>query len=89
MTALAYNLGRTYYWINNDFSYSRYNVNYIVCYILIYFMARTINIKDRLRFEQMVKQRDLLKMFGNLVKVFHDGIIIIENDNIVFKNKQI
>jgi hypothetical protein len=28
-------------------------------------------------------------MFHNLMKVFHDGIIITEMENIVYKNKQI
>jgi hypothetical protein len=76
--SLAYNLGRTYNWVGSTFSYSRFNVYYIMCYVLIYFLSWTINVKDRLRFEQMIKQRDLLKMFSNLVKVFHDGIIIIQ-----------
>lgn len=28
-------------------------------------------------------------MFSNLMKVFHDGILITENDNILYQNKVI
>jgi hypothetical protein len=31
----------------------------------------------------------MVKMFSNLIKVFHDGIIITENDNVLYTNKVI
>lgn len=31
----------------------------------------------------------MLKLFHNLIKVYHDGIIITKNDQIVFYNKEV
>ena len=31
----------------------------------------------------------MLKLFHNLIKVYHDGIVITKNDQIVFYNKEV
>ena len=36
----------------------------------------------------MKNQKQLLSLFHNLIKLYHDGIVISTNDNIVLYNKQ-
>jgi hypothetical protein len=47
-----------------------------VSLMFIYFFARAFNQRDRENFVSSRKQRQLLEMFKNLIKVNHDGIII-------------
>ena len=47
-----------------------------VAIMFIYFFARAFNQRDRENFVFSRKQKHLLEMFKNLIKVNHDGIII-------------
>jgi hypothetical protein len=87
--AVGYNIIRTHWWMNDTYRYVRYNVFYMFCFGVMYFFSHRINSRERHRFEQERKQKHMLNLFNNLVKAFHDGIIITEMDNIVYKNKQI
>lgn len=81
---------RTYYWINsNTYRYVKFNVYTILSMMLIYFCSRAFNQIQRERFLQAQKQSELLKLFNNLVKAYHDGLIISNSEGIVFYNDQV
>jgi hypothetical protein len=40
-------------------------------------------------FSKMKGQKQLLGLFYNLIKIYHDGILISSNDNIILYNKEI
>lgn len=44
---------------------------------------------ERERFEKTKMQRQTLLMFHNLLKSSHDGIIILEGENIILHNEKI
>lgn len=53
------------------------------------FLSRHIAGRERLRFEKTRNQKILVEMFNNLLKVFHDGIIISGDEKILYRNEKI
>ncbi len=90
---ISYVLGLVYLGIwNYDYiqgpRYIRVELYSFITFVFIYFFARAFNQRDRDNFKSARKQRQLVDMFRNLIKVNNDGIIITQNDQIVFFNDQ-
>ena len=51
--------------------------------------SRRFTLLNRERFEKARSQKIALSLFFNLMKVFHDGIIIKDKDEIIYNNKQV
>ena len=56
---------------------------------IVYIFSRATHTKEREKFEQGKKQKQLLKLFHNLIRVYHDGILITQKEEIVYNNKAI
>eukprot|EP00347_Sterkiella_histriomuscorum_P013223 403365539 len=56
---------------------------------VVYAFSRFSQNRDRERFEQNKNQKQLLRLFHNLIKVYHDGILITQNEKIVYNNKAV
>lgn len=88
MICLIYGAIRYYHYIPDGTRYVRVLGYSTVSLMFIYFFARAFSQRDRENFVYSRKQRQLLEMFKNLIKVNHDGIIFTKNDKIVFFNHQ-
>eukprot|EP00347_Sterkiella_histriomuscorum_P012315 403369061 len=86
---MLYSLVRTYSWINDNFRYARFNMFVFIALGIVYSFARFSQNRDRERFEQSKNQKQLLRLFHNLIRVYHDGIIITQNQEIVYNNKSV
>lgn len=64
--------------MNDNFRHARYNVNWGFCFCVLYMFSRRLARLSRERFERDKSQKLTLNLFFNLMKVFHDGIIIKE-----------
>eukprot|EP00347_Sterkiella_histriomuscorum_P013635 403363966 len=86
---MIYSLVRTLKWINDDFRYARFNIFVVTALGIVYTFARFSQNRDREKFEQVKNQKQLLRLFHNLIKVYHDGILITQNEEIVYNNKAV
>ena len=86
---IIYSFGRSYHWINDNFRYARFNIFVITMLIVIYIFSRASHKRERKIFEQSNKQKQLLKLFYNLIRVYHDGILITHKEDILYSNKAI
>eukprot|EP00347_Sterkiella_histriomuscorum_P015384 403357221 len=84
-----YNFIRTYNWINENFRYARFNIYVVITLGIVYTFSRFSQKLDREKFEQNKNQKQLLQLFHNLIKVYHDGIVITQEKDIVYNNKAI
>ncbi|CDW91215.1 periplasmic sensor hybrid histidine kinase [Stylonychia lemnae] len=89
LICILFLLIRTWFWIPENFRYFRFNLFYITCFVFIYIFSRQFVSKERERFKRRQNQKQLLKMFHNLIRTHHDGIIISQNQDILFHNQQI
>eukprot|EP00347_Sterkiella_histriomuscorum_P016729 403352075 len=85
----TYAFARTYTWIDDNFRYVRFNTYVVVTLGIVYTFARFSQKLDREKFEQNKNQKLLLQLFHNLIKVYHDGIVITQEKDIVYNNKAI
>ncbi|CDW85931.1 sensor kinase [Stylonychia lemnae] len=83
----AYSMWRTYDWIADPFRYARFNIFLITTLGIVYIFSRATHLREREKFEQAKKQKQLLKLFHNLIRVYHDGILITKQEEIVYSNK--
>jgi hypothetical protein len=79
---------RTYYWIDNSFRHIKFNLYFGITFVVMYLFSRAYHQRERETFCKMKNQKQLLSLFHNLIKLYHDGIVISTNDNIVLYNKQ-
>eukprot|EP00347_Sterkiella_histriomuscorum_P017889 403347588 len=80
---------RSWYWAQSTFYFVISIVFFLAAFIFLYILARSFQHLERDKFQQKLNQNQLLKMFHNLIRRNHDGIIITQNDEIVFMNSQI
>ena len=80
---------RTYALIQPLDRYFLLSVYFMIAYCLIYTFSRTFHQHQRDMFSKMKWQKQLLGLFYNLIKIYHDGILISSNDNIILYNKEI
>jgi hypothetical protein len=89
---MAYVSVRTYFhqpeWVFLG-NYFRFNLLFAISLILISLSARKSIQISRDKFIQMEQQAQTLQLFNNLIKLYHDGLIITNNEDILFYNEQI
>lgn len=88
---ITYSLIRTYFMLGQTdlFRYIKFNLNFTLALVLTYSFSRIVNQVQRVNFVEMKNQSLLLKVFGDMVSSFHDGIMITTNDEILLHNQQI
>ena len=62
---------------------------FAISLILILLSARKNVQISRDKFIQMEQQAKTLQLFNNLIKLYHDGLIITNNEDILFFNEQV
>lgn len=67
----------------------RISTYFIVIFSISFILARVYTQKQREAFRQKLQMKQMSQLFLSLVRVFHDGIIISHNEDIIFKNKQV
>ncbi|CDW80514.1 sensor kinase [Stylonychia lemnae] len=72
--------------IADPFRYARFNIFLLTTLGIVYIFSRATHFREREKFEQAKKQKQLLKLFHNLIRVYHDGILITKKENIVYSN---
>ena len=85
----CYIFGRLY---TNDvpfFVYLKFVLFFCASFYLIYVFARFFHQREREKFKQSQQQKDLIRLFQNLLIHFHDGILITNNDRILFYNESL
>jgi hypothetical protein len=70
-------------------NYIRFNMLFAISLILFLLSARKNIQISRDKFIQMEQQAKTLQLFNNLIKLFHDGLIITNNEDILFYNEQV
>ncbi|CDW78214.1 multi-sensor hybrid histidine kinase [Stylonychia lemnae] len=85
----CYLIARSWYWAKDLFTFGVSVGFFLAAFIFIYILARMFQHIERDKFQQKTNQNQLLKMFHNLIRRNHDGIIITQNEEIVFLNSQI
>lgn len=73
---ICYTLFRTYNWIPLIFKYIRFNIYFLITFLFTYGFGRAFHKIQRDKFVASMKQKHLLEIFQELVKVYHDGILI-------------
>ena len=90
LLCIIYNLVRTYFWIPQTSMYIRFNIYFTSLFIIIYFYARLVHQRERDNFNKLKSQKQLIVLFHNLIKLYHDGIVISSgNGEIVLFNNQV
>lgn len=69
--------------------YVRYNLYMISVYAFLMLISRLYIRQTRSNFLSRHRQERLLHLFQNLVKLYHDGIIIATKDDILFQNQKV
>ena len=72
-----------------DTNYLRFNLLFAISLILFSLSARKSIQISRDKFIQMEQQAKTLQLFNNLIKLYHDGLIITNNEDILFYNEQV
>ena len=85
---MIYMVIRTMYWIEQRFRHIKFNIYFSLTFAVLYLFSRAYHQRERENFCKMKNQKQLLSLFHNLIKLYHDGIVISTNDNIVLYNKQ-
>jgi hypothetical protein len=67
----------------------RISAYFIVIFAISFILARVYTQMQREAFRQKLQMKQMSQLFLSLVRVFHDGIIISHNEDIIFKNKQV
>lgn len=83
----TYNCIRYYQWSDSLYNYIVYLVNQIFFISVCAVLARLYMQKERKIFVDSIVQKQLITLFHNLIKVFQDGIIIMEKDNVLYHNE--
>lgn len=96
MGLAAYSFLRTYFHyvgIHNTSQARSDNIRFIlylfVALVFIYCFSRAFNDRERRRYIESKKQRQLLQLFESLIKSHHDGILITSGENILFHNSKV
>ncbi|TNV83306.1 hypothetical protein FGO68_gene9762 [Halteria grandinella] len=82
-----YATGRTYVFIPRIAEMINFNYNFWMSQAILYVTSRTYTQNLRAQFTQMKNQEQLLVLFTNLVKVYHDGIIMTSKEEIILYNQ--
>eukprot|EP00347_Sterkiella_histriomuscorum_P007148 403350083 len=83
-----YNVFRSYSWIDDSYIYSIYVVEYFFFTFICIITARLSNKKEREMFQSLIMQKQLTLVFHNLIKIFHDGVVIADKERILYHNEQ-
>eukprot|EP00347_Sterkiella_histriomuscorum_P021684 403333123 len=86
---MVFLITRTWLWIDEKMRFYRFNIYFLTSFTFIYIFSRQMVIKEREKFKRKQNQKQMLQMFQNLMTTHHDGIIITENEDILFFNDQI
>ncbi|TNV84683.1 hypothetical protein FGO68_gene3435 [Halteria grandinella] len=78
---------RTYYYIPTQEQIINFNHNFWVTQLILYVSSRTYTQNVRAQFTQMKNQEQLLHLFTNLVRVYHDGILMTSKEEIILCNQ--
>ena len=88
VACLAYTFPRTYYWITDPSRWLRFNLYLLMTFIIMCIFSRAFHQRERDHFVKMKNQKQLLMLFSNLIKVYHDGIVISTSEDVILYNKQ-
>ncbi len=77
------------YEVQNLYEWIRTSVYFIIIFSICYVFSRLYTQQQREAFKQKLQLRQMSQLFLGLVRVFHDGIIISHNEEIIFKNSKI
>ena len=86
---LVYTSGRTFDHIPDLGDYFSFNLNLFAVFATMFFYSRYLHQNSREMFMQLKRLRQLLALFYNFVKTYHEGLIITTNDTILLYNKEI
>ena len=77
---------RTFTWFTRD-RWVRYNIYFLMSFVILHIVSRSFAERERMRYYQERHQCDLIKMFDKLLKMFHDGILIVNQDELIYSNQ--
>lgn len=92
LSSMAYASVRTFFHMPERVflgNYCRFLVLFGISLAIFSFSARKSIQISRDKFIQMEQQAQTLKLFNNLIKLYHDGLIITNNEDILFYNEQV
>lgn len=62
---------------------------FIVALACTYLFSRTFQQRERDQFKHKKTQREILNLFESFVRVFHDGIVLTQGEEIKYTNKRV
>lgn len=78
-----------FYYTGDILNWLRFCAYYLISLVSIFWLSRIVNHIRRSIFKKTHQARQMFKLFYSLLRVFHDGIILTHEDDIVFQNKRI
>ena len=78
---------RSSFLLTSKVEWARFNLFLYVCFISAYILGRRFTQFKRERFIQNNTLKNAVNMFHSLLRMFHDGILLSESDNILFANQ--
>ncbi len=86
LISASYVVVRTYFLIDEKKKWARQCAFIVLGFIASYIVSRVHMGIKRDNFAQKAKMRQVLSMFQSMLRAFHDGLVLTEDDNIVYSN---
>lgn len=85
---LAYNIARYYQFEDDLYVYCVFVASQILFTGVCLFVSRVYMFKERQAYNSYTGQKQLISVFHNIMKVFHDGIVVAQKETILYHNEQ-
>ena len=82
-------LTRSYFFFDEMFRYIRFNTYFAFSFFILFFFQRFYQQIERLNFEKTLTNSYTVFIFNNMIRHFHDGIVIVDKEEILYRNKKI